>query len=61
MTRLEEWLESKGQKPSETWFYSDSRNDLPLLEWVDNPIAVDPDPILRQEAIDRGWTVLSLR
>ena len=61
VTRLEEWLESKGQKPSETWFYSDSRNDLPLLEWVDNPIAVDPDPILRQEAIDRGWTVLSLR
>ena len=61
VTRLEEWLVDKGRKPSETWFYSDSRNDLPLLEWVDHAIAVDPDPILRQKAIDRGWPVLSLR
>ena len=61
VTRLEAWLVNKGRKPSETWFYSDSRNDLPLLEWVDHAIAVDPDPILRQKAIDRGWPVLSLR
>ena len=42
-------------------FYSDSHNDLPLLELVDEPIAVDPDAQLEARAIAKGWPVLSLR
>ena len=45
----------------ESWFYSDSLNDLPLLECVTHPVAVDPDETLRGVAIERGWPVLSLR
>ena len=45
----------------ESWSYSDSHNDLPLLERVNHPVAVDPDPRLRAEAERRGWTLLSLR
>ncbi|MBI4005427.1 MAG: HAD-IB family hydrolase, partial [Gammaproteobacteria bacterium] len=43
------------------WFYSDSHNDLPLLNYVTHPIAVDPDNILREEAEKRGWPIISLR
>ena len=42
-------------------FYSDSLNDLPLLEKVSRPVAVDPDPRLRAEAEKRGWPIISLR
>jgi HAD superfamily hydrolase (TIGR01490 family) len=42
-------------------FYSDSHNDLPLLERVSRPVAVDPDPVLAAEAGRRGWPVISLR
>ena len=42
-------------------FYSDSRNDIPLLEEVGSPVAVDPDSTLEQHARDRGWPVISLR
>lgn len=61
VVRLKQWLSERGRAPSETWFYSDSLNDLPLLEWVDYPVAVDPDPTLRRVALERGWPVLSLR
>ncbi|MGV6808877.1 MAG: histidinol-phosphatase [bacterium] len=44
-----------------SYFYSDSRNDLPLLEQVDHPFAVDPDHALRQIATERGWPILSFR
>lgn len=57
--KLEAWL--AGRVPEETWFYSDSRNDLPLLEHVDHPIAVNPDEVLTQVAAERGWPVISLR
>jgi HAD superfamily hydrolase (TIGR01490 family) len=64
VTRLEQWLSLMGQ-PLEsfdaTWFYSDSHNDLPLLELVERPIAVDPDDQLRDLAAARGWQVISLR
>ena len=43
------------------WFYSDSHNDLPLLELVDNPVAVDPDDTLRARAAELGWPIISLR
>ena len=42
-------------------FYSDSHNDLPLLEKVSDPVAVDPDDTLRAHAQQRGWPVISLR
>ena len=61
VVRLERWLDENGLSLEGSWFYSDSRNDLPLLSRVSNPVAVDPDPILRAEAEARGWPVISLR
>ncbi len=61
VTRLSRWLEENGLNLEGSYFYSDSMNDLPLLEQVDNPVAVDPDPNLRAEAEKRGWPVISLR
>lgn len=62
--RLEAWLEERGHTLDsfgESWFYSDSRNDLPLLGRVTHPVAVDPDPVLLAEAEQRDWRVISLR
>ena len=64
IARLEEWLAARGRRLpdfSESVFYSDSQNDLPLLERVTRPVAVDPDERLEAEARRRGWAVLSLR
>ncbi|WP_027961249.1 HAD family hydrolase [Halomonas halodenitrificans] len=61
ITRLEEWLADKEQTLDDAWFYSDSHNDLPLLEIIDYPVAVDPDPTLREAAKSRGWRIMSLR
>jgi HAD superfamily hydrolase (TIGR01490 family) len=64
VTRLEAWLAGQGKTWSdvtESWFYSDSLNDLPLLARVKNPVAVDPDPILKAHAEAQGWPVMSLR
>jgi len=61
--RVSEWLGERGETLAsfaESWFYSDSRNDLPLLERVTHPVAVDPDETLRSEALARGWQVISL-
>lgn len=59
--RLEEWMTQHGEDLEGSWFYSDSHNDLPLLERVSNAVAVDPDPILCDEAKDRRWKIISLR
>lgn len=59
--RLQAWLAEHDESLSGSVFYSDSHNDLPLLEQVESPIAVDPDDILRQTAQKRGWKILSLR
>ncbi|WP_028239224.1 histidinol-phosphatase [Stutzerimonas azotifigens] len=59
--RLQRWLAETGHSLEGSYFYSDSRNDLPLLEQVSHPVAVDPDPTLRQIAEQRGWKVISLR
>ncbi len=63
VTRVEQWLAARGK----TWddvrsstFYSDSMNDLPLLEKVDNPVATNPDDRLRALALERGWRILDL-
>ncbi|MBB4818247.1 HAD superfamily hydrolase (TIGR01490 family) [Pseudomonas alcaligenes] len=61
VTRLERWLAETGLSLEGASFYSDSLNDLPLLERVTRPVAVDPDPKLRAEAERRGWPVISLR
>lgn len=64
VARLNEWLnehELEWDMFEETWFYSDSLNDLPLLEQVTDPVAVDPDPTLAREARRRGWPIISLR
>jgi len=59
--RLREWMEAEGETLAGAWFYSDSHNDLPLLEQVDNPVVVDPDERLAQIARERAWTALTLR
>jgi len=61
VTRLNRWLEENGATLEDSTFYSDSMNDLPLLEQVTRPVAVDPDPNLRAEAEKRGWPIISLR
>lgn len=59
--RLNAWLEQNQRDLRGSWFYSDSHNDLPLLERVDHPVAVDPDTKLKSHAHQRGWPIISLR
>jgi HAD superfamily hydrolase (TIGR01490 family) len=64
LIRLEAWLAEHGltwHSFTETWFYSDSLNDLPLLSKVTHPVAVDPDETLKESALEKGWTIISLR
>ncbi len=61
VTRLQQWLETKGESLQGSHFYSDSINDLPLLQVVDRAVAVNPDELLLAEAVQRGWPVLDLR
>ncbi len=59
--RLQDWLKEHKHNLAGSWFYSDSHNDLPLLEIVDHPIAVDPCPKLEAIAKARQWPIISLR
>jgi len=61
VSRLNEWLTKNQQNLSDSWFYSDSHNDLPLLEMVTHPVAVDPDDTLADHAAARDWPIISLR
>jgi HAD superfamily hydrolase (TIGR01490 family) len=64
VTRVEAWLAEHALSWSsfeETWFYSDSLNDLPLLAKVTHPVAVDPDETLKEQALAQGWMIISLR
>jgi HAD superfamily hydrolase (TIGR01490 family) len=64
LQRVDEWLAGLGLRFTQfedSRFYSDSHNDLPLLERVQHPVTVDPDPQLGAEARRRGWPVISLR
>ncbi|MEO8626677.1 MAG: HAD family hydrolase [Betaproteobacteria bacterium] len=64
VTRVEGWLAEHGLtwgSFSETWFYSDSLNDLPLLSKVTHPVAVDPDETLKETALEKDWIIISLR
>ncbi len=58
--RLAEWLSRHGGTLDDAWFYSDSHNDLPLLEQVEHPVAVDPDEALAAHAGALGWPIISL-
>lgn len=63
VARLHEWLAARGERLAEyadSWFYSDSANDIPLLSIVTHPVAVHPDPRLRAHAEARGWPILLL-
>jgi HAD superfamily hydrolase (TIGR01490 family) len=63
LIRLAAWLAGEGLVDAalaDATFYSDSINDLPLLDAVGLPVAVDPDPRLRAEAARRGWPVMTL-
>jgi len=59
--RLSSWLAENRQSLQDSWFYSDSHNDLPLLSKVTHPVAVDPDEILERHAGDNDWPIISLR
>jgi len=60
VARLGAWLAQTGHSLRGSTFYSDSHNDLPLLEAVDHPVAVNPDPELARRARARRWPVLEL-
>jgi len=59
ITRLLQWLDEEGENLEGASFYSDSRNDLPLLLKVDHPHVVNPDPVLLAHAEKAGWPVHS--
>ncbi len=61
VVHLTEWLEQSSETLNNSWFYSDSHNDLPLLTLVHNPVAVDPDETLKAFAEQAQWPVISLR
>ena len=62
VVRVAQWLQARGLDwlDVETTFYSDSLNDLPLLERVQHPVATNPDARLRTIALERGWRILDL-
>lgn len=59
--RLQAWLREHQQTLAGSWFYSDSHNDLPLLEQVEHAVAVDPDATLLAIAQERHWPIISLK
>lgn len=62
VTCVTNWLEARDldwTSVERSWFYSDSQNDLPLLEKVDHPIIVRPDPTLKAIASERGWELIA--
>jgi len=61
ITKLNDWLKTSDMNLEGSYFYSDSHNDLPLLEQVSFPVAVDPDEILEKTANERGWKIISFR
>ena len=63
IARLEAWLATRGARLAdfrESWFYSDSRNDIPLLSVVTHPVAVNPDPTLAALATQKRWPILHI-
>lgn len=61
VTRLQDWLKETEHNLSGSFFYSDSHNDIPLLELVETPIVVDGDDQLLEHASQMNWQCISLR
>ena len=61
VTRLNAWMKEQNLNLQDSWFYSDSHNDLPLLKLVDHPVAVDPDATLQAFAQQNNWPIISLK
>jgi HAD superfamily hydrolase (TIGR01490 family) len=61
VTRLQAWMAEHGADLRDSWFYSDSHNDLPLLQRVEHPVVVDGDVPLTDHALAQGWPMISLR
>lgn len=61
VTRVKEWVDKNTHSLNGSFCYSDSQNDIPLLELVDNPITVDADETLSAHAIEKGWEQLKLK
>ncbi len=61
ITRLNQWLENTSHNLEGSTFYSDSHNDIALLDIVTTPVAVDPDDVLKAIAVERNWKMLSFR
>lgn len=61
LRHLHEWLAREQFKPTETWCYSDSHNDLPLLVSASHPVAVNPDALLAEYAAQHRWPVMQIR
>ncbi len=61
VTALHQWLQKSGHSLEGSYFYSDSINDLALLQQVAHPVAVHPDAELGLIAEDRGWPIIDLR
>jgi phosphoserine phosphatase len=59
--RAERWAAEHGVELEQSYFYTDSLSDLPMLERVGQPRIVNPDPRLRREANRRGWPILDWR
>ncbi len=59
--RLKSWMADHGYTLEGSYFYSDSANDIPLLEYVENPVAVDPCPRLHSYALEQDIPIISLR
>lgn len=63
LIRIHAWLSGLGRTVTdfdEVWAYSDSRNDLPMLEMASHPVATNPDATLRQIAAGHGWPIIDL-
>jgi len=58
--RLNQWLDANHMDLHDSWFYSDSHNDLPLLQKVSHPVAVNPDDILQRIAKEKNWPIIQL-
>lgn len=61
VARLKAWIAEQGEAPEHITAYSDSRNDIPLLGFAHEAVAVDADPVLVAHAQAQGWKIMSLR
>jgi phosphoserine phosphatase len=60
VTALTQWLGERADELTDSYFYSDSLNDLALLEQVNHPVAVSPDDDLKAIALARNWKIIDL-